>query len=462
MSLFLTRLAAHMNVRPAGVNLQIAPMSGNNIVPSALTSDWAVTSRTAEFKPAANTVVDLWIFTSSSTSVLSTPFKTDGTCNVPNAQITGVFNPCVLDVGDLITNGDGNTAVLPLNTTNPNTYDVYAWTGATGAKFDVDTTTYSMVTVKPDTAADGYTFKLDGYNDNGTYKFGTTATWVIQVTSADKPIAEAGWTFTLSTDENVDGVTAGQTGLKLKTDANGQVVITKSYSDPSTTATNTATFKGTITAATVGAIDAGVNNLTATWLDAAQVATDVVVSTPTEYKIVNNPAPTPNMVTALVTDQYGNPMSGVAVALTSNQAAGLSAGNTVTTGSDGKASIGYNWTVTTEDHEVITANAGGPSDTADFYWVFKAVSGVLTSGGVQNINTRDLVNKAFVANAAPTGDYTVWTWKAGDTYRVGGVLKSQADFETAIAKMTAGVYDYGNINVISYSTTGFSEFALTP
>ena len=201
------------------------------------------------------------------------------------------------------------------------------------------------------------------------------------------------------------------------------------------------------------------NGLGAFWDDDAAFAAKVVVSSPTEYKIINDPAPTTNSATALVTDQYGNPMSGVAVLLTSDETDGLDTGNTVTTGSNGRASINYQWTSVNDREETITATTAGPVGSTDFYWVYKAVTGEST-GGDQNIKPRDLAHRALVSDDS-AGDWTLWTWKTGDTFRINGVLKSQVDFETALVKQTvAGTYDYTLIDVISYSTTGLSEFDL--
>ena len=458
MSLFLTRLAAHMNVRPAGINIQAAPASGNDIVPAApsLSYDVAVTSRTAAFAPAANTVVDQWNFVSYTGAALSTPFKTDGTCNTPNAQIysaPGSLNPCVIDVGDSITSGDGNYE-YSASAYTPNTYDLYAWTGATGAKFDMDTTTYSMVTVKPDSVADGFTFTLDP--TSGLLKFGDTATWTVQVTEGGDAIAEAGWTFKMGrfTNNSEGQTTITDPFTTLTTDANGQATYTATYADPSSTVDNWQHQDVWVSTSAFGGAGAPL----AQWDDDAAVAAKVVVSSPTEYKIINDPAPTANSATALVTDQYGNPMSGVAVLLTSDETDGLNAGNTVTTGSDGKASINYQWTSVNDREETITANAGVVG-TTDFYWVYAAVTGENT-GGDEAIMVRDEANKALVSNDSAS-DWTVWTWKAGDTFRIDGALKTQAEFETALMKQTVpGTYDYTQIDVVSYSTSGLSEFDL--
>jgi hypothetical protein len=446
MSLFLTRLAAHMNVRPAGVNIQASPTTGNDIVPAAgdLTSDISVTVRNADFTPAANTVVDQWRF-ATTTNLATTPFLGDGTCNatlfgVQTFQMVLPGTPCTLDAIDSAVGGFGNWTPYTLVTPAGYTHMLYAWTGATGAKFDVDTTTYSMTTIKPTASADGYTFKLDGSTTTPQgNKFGEAATWIIQVTDNDKAIAEAGWTFTLTT-QNTDylGNVQITTGIKLKTDANGQVVITQTKADPVPATTGqTEQFWGAITLAPVGlTLDAGGTNgpLAMNWSDAASVATTVTVSSATEYAVSANNAT--NAVTALVKDQNGNPMPNVRVDFTSTDnavapAEGIGAVPvTRTTDSQGKATLTYAWKWSGTDKEDNSAleeidvvvdplGANFTSLNNPFYWVVVAPN-VATTGAYLPVLVVDEASKALVilVNGGAGLAYHWFQWDANDQFNI--------------------------------------------
>ena len=54
------------------------------------------------------------------------------------------------------------------------------------------------------------------------------------------------------------------------------------------------------------------------------------------------------------------------------------------------------------------------------------------------------------------GDYKVWTWKAGDQFRIDGVLATQAAFEAAIADNACP-----DLRLRLTTTAGPSDFDLT-
>jgi hypothetical protein len=313
---------------------------------------------------------------------------------------------------------------------------LYAWTGATGAKFDADTTTYSMVTIKPTASADGFTFKLDGSTTSPQgNKFGEAATWIIQVTDGTKAIAEAGWTFTLTT-VNTDYLGNAQTttGVKLKTDANGQIVITQTKADPVPATTGqTESFSGLITGAPAGFVG-NVGPLQMNWSDAASVATTVTVSTATEYAVSANNAT--NAVTALVKDQNGNPMPNVAVEFTSTDNAAAAAEGigavpvTRTTDSLGKATLTYAWKWDGTDKEdnsaleeidvrVDPAGANFTSLDTPFYWVVVAPN-VATTAIYYPVLVVDMTNKALVIRIDGGAGlaYHWFQWDANDQFNI--------------------------------------------
>jgi hypothetical protein len=478
MALFLTRLAAHQNVRPAGVNIQVDKATGNDISPSTLTSQVSVTARTTGFLPAPNTTVDQFRFPSTN-GVPASAFLADGTCNPANVLSMGSSTtPCSIELIDPSADTYGNFPVYTVATPDGYVHELYAWTGATGAKFDKDTTTYSMVTVTTSAVADGWTFKLDGSTTTPqSYKFPATATWVIQVTSGGKPLAQAGWTFVLQTQQmDPNGVSSGQTGVQLKTDANGQIVITQSFSDPDTTTTgDTAYFQGRITNTPSAQLPNTSGYLRANWSDVTGTAKAVKLSTATGYAVSANGAG--NVVTAKVTDEYGAGVPDVPVCFTSVDgstfANGIGGTDVVrTTGPTGEATLGYAWTWLTgadtentarietisatvdDDGNAIPCDDGTPitATNLDFYWVDVAASGD-TVAGYTPVLVADVANKAVVGASGAIIRW--WQWDAGDQFNVTGAPATMEAFETQIAKDPTTPQEF---SILSYNPAGVSNF----
>ncbi len=461
MALFLQRLMGHANTRPAGVNIQANPTEGNVITPQAdetMDTFIAITTRNADFTPATNTIVDFWGFKIATGLTATTPFLADGTCNPAlfGGQIGGDVNPCQMDLGDLVTDPVGN-AFFTYGLFTGISLDLYAWTGPLGEKFDVDTTAYSMVTLTPTRAADGYTFKVDV--DPGEYAMmGDTVTWTIQVTDEGTPIAEAGWTFemgywktvyqwndaTLTWDVLDDG---GAWPITITTDATGKAIWTQTIVDPSATGDNWAQYSLWVNdrppVVPTGPYAGTVAPYPVEWVDEAPYANSITVATPTEYKVEADGAS--NTVTATVLDQYGNPLANAPVdfsSLDDNADAEGLFGPPFTryTNALGVASIQYTW-----DHtgagpnftalETITADAGsGVLDAIDFYWVDAGVDG--DYGALQDVLVADVANKSAVRQNG-SGVYMVFTWDANDQFNVDGVPSTMAAFEAAIGGTSA-------------------------
>lgn len=460
MALFITRTAAHANTRPAGVNLQVVPTSGFGPFGVSV----SVTVRNADFSPSANTDVDLF------GTIEADPFNPDGTC-VPAdvGPIVPSINPCTLDVADPTVDIFGNLPVFGSGAYPGETGMGFAWTGAPGATFNKNTTAYSMVTVTSapeevdikvtnDVSTHAQTFPQGGFISDGPYvRYGTTANYTIQlIDSNGDPVLRSGVSMNVKQCLQVGAYIVGFpaatcTDTVMTTNAAGVINFTATAVDPSVpTGDEQAMYHRIYNAPGSDYFDA------LNWRDLSG-ANSVELALPA-YKVVEADGTTPNTVSATVWDWFGKTApAGVNVTFTSNDG-GLGAGTglgspgqTNQTNGIGVASAFYNWNTTTTANEAITAStAGAAPDVASFYWVDVALNADTTP--VVALLLVDSPAKKFIAF---DGTYKVWTWKAGDQFKISGVPKTQAEFETAIATATS-------VEVTAYATAGVSAFDLTP
>ena len=123
MAAFITRALAHTSVRPAGISAQY---DGSDVVVSA---------RDDVFQPESNVVVDLF---TTDTDGEDLAFRGDGSCaDVGKVSETGKYD-CEIDGEDPITGGDGDASV-PLGGVDDGGTVVWAWTGDSEDTIDEDT-----------------------------------------------------------------------------------------------------------------------------------------------------------------------------------------------------------------------------------------------------------------------------------------------------------------------------------
>ncbi len=469
MALFLTRMYAHANVRPDGVNIQANPRTGTDIVPSVgwdLPYTVAVTTRTAGFSPMANALVDQWAFEHWDGAVLSSPLKTSGVCNIAgdiDGQIRqlgqfGGGTPCTIEIGDTRTDNHGNYVDSNRGGLGGRSYGLYAWSGAVASSFDADTTAYSMTTITPTPVANGYAFSRSP--ENGVLHFGDSATWTLQATMDGEPIAEAGWTFLISTAyADTDGVlVTHDPAQSMATDETGKATLGFAFTDLSPGPGDGVAFTVSVAANSGHLVPPSAQSYASVWLDEAPEATTVELATFHEFATISDSGSTTASVACRVYDQYGNPMPGVTVHVWSNRPSGLFGGVTQQTDANGLVTVQYQYVGSNPTIETIVADAAGvsPSVQQDFYWALEAATGDKTLDGVHTkIDAKLTAFYSFVAREETNGNLTAWTWKTGDTFKIGGVGVSRAAFEAEFEKPESTWID-----VVSYSTTGQSEFDL--
>jgi len=356
MAEFITRALAHTSVRPAGVSAQY---DGTDVV---------VSVRDESFQPMSNVLVDVFY---TDTGAVDLAFRANGSC----AEISELGNSqheCEIDGADPLTGGGGDASEV-LEVARGGT-TVWAWTGDTGDVVSSDTELYPLDI--PYKAALQKADRAKITTDNvGKAHLGSSVVYTVQLEKAgtgavafgEDGLTPASYLATLSTYAYVGagGSAAGDadgdgcrdtpipvTPVPLTTNSDGQATIRISAPplDPMPTMR---TDKYRVTLTIVPSPPADDSNAPAAFVDGmnntvaiSTTGVSVVFSTelgvvdvdPNPANLANDPPDdvdiavsvrpasafaaaamrgASNRATVTVTDQYGDPLTGAKVTLTS-------------------------------------------------------------------------------------------------------------------------------------------------
>jgi hypothetical protein len=142
MAQMMAKALDHTNARPAGLNIQSNTYSGTG----GLEAKISVTHRTAGFLPVTGSLIDTFNYPHTTTTGYSR-FSLDGSCAQTVVSVVGVSR-CYIDATDRATDADGNIVTFTEVITAA-TWDLYAWTAASGTVYDNDIhgTDMSKITV---------------------------------------------------------------------------------------------------------------------------------------------------------------------------------------------------------------------------------------------------------------------------------------------------------------------------
>ena len=132
MAQMMARALDHTNARPAGLILQ----ASSYVSASVGTLYLSATHRTADFKPVANTLIDIFKYLHTS-NVGWSDFSGTGAC-AQTAVTTSSLTMCYIDSAELKTDVKGNLAVRNSAVTSGTVTDYHAWTAAAGTTYDND------------------------------------------------------------------------------------------------------------------------------------------------------------------------------------------------------------------------------------------------------------------------------------------------------------------------------------
>ena len=320
MAMFISRMLAHTNARPAGVTVQAAVTT----VTADDTVDLVVSVRDEDHQPLADVLVDVF-----SAPTAREPFDSVGRCS---SRVVAEFGDrrCVIDVSDETTDGDGN---LPYTMIVEESLVLWAWTGGRGDRFDVDETSFASLKIGAGKAAVAFLLTDDMHPEARKVPFGRWVEYTFQlVDEDDNPVAEKGVELRLRSREENDNRVVRDHTRTYETDADGKVVVRFRLSDPDSRDGDPdgkldldvlrADVDDIIDESAVRVTE-GSNRLL--WSDDDDVPTSLLI----EQTLAYHPATDSgrgarHRITAKLVDQYGDPVRGQRVHFVSNDPDGLS------------------------------------------------------------------------------------------------------------------------------------------
>ena len=312
MASFIVRTMAHTNTRPANVSAQSDGAGGVR-----------VSVRSRDFQPVPNAVIDaFWIVASRADELLND----DGTCSRLGQSVSGE-EKCKIDDADESTDLSGN--LVPSGTVDSTKGAVvWVWTGESGS-VGASTDLFRLDIAPAPLTLDPASVKVTTSRDQpvtGQYEapYGSTVTYTLQLqaslpngTEVDVGPGKDGASYRLKRTYPNESTTV----TTLKFNSGGEATFEATVSDPSKNPGDSGDVVVVLDEADGNLPDLsdGEDGLGApdvpniTFSDARPGATTIAVQTG-GYDLSPRTSAT-NTVTVIVTDQFGNGVSGVSVRL---------------------------------------------------------------------------------------------------------------------------------------------------
>jgi hypothetical protein len=516
MAAFITRALAHTTARPSGVTIQ-----------SDGPGEVIISVRDANFQPVANATVDIF---SARADQVDEAFRMNGTCNPSRVSgVGGDTTPCVIAGLDDITGLDGNLdpGAIAVNVKAGGT-TVWAWTGESGDKIEdggeglahVNLTDTSPVT------ADSAKVTTDIPMGVSRQAFGDTVTVTIQLVGADDADAardSGGNSYTVTirraTDLNIesDDLSAAPTAVDasgassvetkvLNVDASGKATFEITASDPEPKDSNNpngapsatpvvpntidrvrVTYTVALTSGgrtlddAISSTESGVQTIA--FSDARSVVTAATLEPAVKFLTAPTSGSASNRVTVKVVDQYGRPVRGHLVQLSSNHSTNPPASGDLSefpvarrTDSSGTVRIGYSYsgTGTVESlvaNTSVSTTSGGTTTialtaitggAASFYWAVRATTAAhnttLTTAAA--VRVHDAATRTLVIGGDGSTAPLLVNYDSNDQFAVGAsgeeALTTMAAFEETLA---ADKSNNDTVVVTSYDASDSSDVA---
>ncbi len=352
MAVFITRMLAHTAARPAGLTIQAAEQAatvGDSV-------ELAISVRDNDLAPMPDALVDMF-----SAADPDEAFGEDGRCSDEGVSQVGGVGLCQAALGDASTDPSGDIEATASDLRESTT--VWAWTGAAGDVFDnddVSSSSASITITKPGIKL----MVTDDMPEGATsLEFGGRVVFTLQVVDEDgKAVAVEDVSVRVAAAEtqvNAGSDPAAESTQRstsvYKTDASGEIELSYRQTDPRPASNNTgdsARLDLDITPLGDSALEladkttlekAGAESGTdaedaaAVWRDSSPVPTALTLSQAVEYReasAVGNGVP--HMITAKLTDQYGQGIGRAQIFFRSDDQEGVGAeGDGLTVSKDG-------------------------------------------------------------------------------------------------------------------------------
>ena len=508
MAAFITRALAHTTARPAGVTIQ-----------SDGPGEVIVSVRDANFQPRANAAVDVF---SADADRVGDVFNADGSCY--KAILTGEggnAKVCEIDALDAVTglSGDFDPGAITVNVQAGGT-TVWAWTGESGDEVEDGGEGLASINLTETSPVAAELAKVTNDLAEGATRahFGSTVTVTIQLVGADDADAgppDDGASYTVimrrvsetdvATSDPLPDVTDDNASVKttqvLKVDASGKATFTITASDPDDTdrnnppgdsgadpavpdKTDRVHVKYDVTPVADGpAVATGMGSSgteTITFSDARATLTGASVKFATAFLTRAISGSANNVVTVTVFDQYGGPIRGHLVRLSSTDTAGDPVDSTFPvarrTDSSGSVRIGYTYvgpalkervTANTASNTTATATLTeipGSGAATNFYWVEPAAGPAVE---IMPVIVADLERNTLVIDSDDGPQLVIYddndqfAFKVGEDAQGRDITEatSMAAFEEALADDMENLLNPDWVGVSSYDPTDARDVA---
>ena len=325
MALFLTRMLAHTNARPAGITMQTgddAPVTSGNDVRVV------ISVRDRSHRPIADALIDVFHGPSRRET-----FDDDGYCTRRAVSDSG-GDPCLIDIDDETSDEDGNLI-----------YDLYvdeslvlwAWTGRINEEFDLDTTSLDWLPFSAVTPATDFLLTDDMRSGATKMRYGDSVTFTLQLVDEDEePVAEEDVEFRVRIHAERDGETVRRRTTTYYTDSSGAAWFHHAVDDPGSRHNDHDTLVtidiqplpfglSPIDESQLDVLGStqGVRN-TIPWSSARTEPSNLLLETSPAYSLATQAGlGGRNRVTATLVDQYGDPVRGERIHFRSDDMDGL-------------------------------------------------------------------------------------------------------------------------------------------
>lgn len=427
MAVFITRMLAHTNARPAGLSVQTT----DEKVFKGSSAEISITLRDGTHGAFANQGVDLF-----TTETQDKAFDKEGRCTSEAIPAAGATE-CVIDRRDPTTDISGNlTADVEVGESA--IVRIWVWTGNLSAEFDLNRTRFVAVDVATRSTPAALLVTDDLPDSAVRVPFGRAVTFTFQVVDDDgNPVPWQGASFVVEVQESRDGGKRIETTtLTKQTGIDGSAQATFLNIDPSEERGDVAFLDldvmpggglGVTDETAVGIVDddGTRDDPTLQWSDERPEPTTLTLSALQEYVVASSAGSgAAATVTALLSDQYGGPVRGEQVVFSSNDSRGVPNGIRRTTNASGVAALNYQRDSNESFAERVTGSFDRITSTTRQFWVTRIQGPANGSGTVRVVDTDE-----DTAIIVATNDILLVEYDSNDQFTINKKAVSYSDFE---------------------------------
>ena len=453
MAVFISRMLAHTNARPAGLNAQVA--AAEDLEDSDIRV--LISYRNSHRQPLADRQLDIFMSTDPDKA-----FDESGNCTGNVAPAVGTRS-CVVESSDRMTGSSGNLFV-DLEVGDVYTLRLWAWRGGNGDVYDDDSDRALVIDVKTPASATAWEVSDDMQPTARKLRFDAAVTFTFQLVDDDgDPVRKPGVEFTIDARQTRNGRSTGPTTISKETGPDGSAEVPFRHADlsedePGDIARLDLDIRDSSglevsDRTTIGMVTNDSNNedVFLEWADEEDETTTLRLSVASEYRVASSQGSGANStVRAHLTDQYGSGVGRETIAFTSSDSSVVPTGVNRTTNAGGVATLNYRRDSDLGGTERITGGFGNLVATARQYWAATIPAGTDGSGEVTVVDTEN--NAAVVVS---DGDVWIVEYDVADRFKIGKKAVLIAGFEKVLSVGDTLAYE------IAASATGVNTFTLT-